>query len=210
MNAKLENPCFPLTRDGKANARRKKIVQAARELFEEHGFHATGMARISQRSGVLVGQIYRDFANKEAIVAAIVERDLDEFLSPDALCAAAMRGETAEVRAWIRNFVAGRELPDLRLVTEILAEAARNERIAQIFRHVDSQLRVQLIAALGVLLPETVPSDRIECLADAVVIFNGGTFQHRLSDAGGLEECVIDLLMTFIDREIAALTAAFG
>ncbi|WP_164518929.1 TetR/AcrR family transcriptional regulator [Sphingomonas sp. ABOLG] len=82
------------------------MIQAAREAFAATGFHGTGMAQIAQTSGIAVGQIYRDFANKEAIVAEIVARDLEDFLSERGLCAAGATGDPAVVRAWIGQFVA--------------------------------------------------------------------------------------------------------
>ncbi|WP_443018235.1 helix-turn-helix domain-containing protein [Sphingobium sp. TKS] len=45
-------------------------MATTRDLFVKRGFHQTGMAQIASSSGIAVGQIYRDFANKEAIIAA--------------------------------------------------------------------------------------------------------------------------------------------
>ena len=205
----IDHACpSPRTRDGKANARRSKVVQAARELFVEQGFHATGIARIAQASGVLVGQIYRDFANKEAIVAALVEEDLDRCLRPKQLYAARASGDRDAVRAWLRGYLSGSEVPDVRMVMEIMAESARNDRIAEIFREIDSLLRAQLSAALTDLAPDGVDPARIACLADAVRIMGGGSFHHWLSEGRGPAGPVIDMLMNLIDREIAALGAA--
>lgn len=196
---------MPLNRDGRANARRAKVVQAARELFIEQGFHATGIARIAQSSGVLVGQIYRDFANKEAIVAALVEEDLDRCLRPNELCVAHESGDREAVRAWLRGYVSGATVPDVRMVMEIMAESARNDRIADVFKGVDSVMRAQLTAALSDLAPPGAAPARIACLVDAVRIMGGGSFHHWLSEGKGPAEPVIDMLMNLIDREIAAL-----
>ncbi len=195
----------PPNRDGKANARRSKVVQAARELFVEQGFHATGIARIAQASGVLVGQIYRDFANKEAIVAALVEEDLDRCLRPNELCAAHQSGDREAVRAWLRGYLSGAEIPDVRLVMEIMAESARNDRIAAVFRGIDQLLLAQLTAALTDLAPPGASATRIACLAQTVRIMGGGSFHHWLSEGRGPPPPVIDMLMSLIDRELAAL-----
>ena len=74
---------FCCTAPSRADARRDKLLDAARTLFAERGFHSTGVAQIASASGVKVGQIYRDFANKEEIVAAIAVRDLEQFLAED-------------------------------------------------------------------------------------------------------------------------------
>jgi AcrR family transcriptional regulator len=49
---------------GKAAQRREKIIEAARKLFIDNGFHATGVAQIAKESGIAVGQLYRDFASR--------------------------------------------------------------------------------------------------------------------------------------------------
>jgi AcrR family transcriptional regulator len=79
--------CSALT-ENRADARRRHLVDTARKLFIENGFHATGMAQISEQSGIAVGQIYRDFACKEEIVAAIVSRDCAQLMDAKQLEAA--------------------------------------------------------------------------------------------------------------------------
>src|SRR5271168_2700713 len=56
--------------------RRRQVLDAAEACFRRHGFHAASMASVAAEAGMSVGHIYRYFENKEAIVAAIVERDL--------------------------------------------------------------------------------------------------------------------------------------
>lgn len=201
---------LPLDRSGKANARRDKIVQAARELFAEHGFHATGIARISERSGVLVGQIYRDFANKEAIVAALVEQDLDTFLFTPEFRRARVTRDQDLARAWIVRFISGEDIPDMRLVSEILAEATRNPRVADIFRAVDERLRGQLIEALQIIVPGDAPAHRVRCLADAIMIFSGGMCQGRMVLAERPAPEVLTLLMQMVEREVAMISRGEG
>lgn len=200
----------PRDRSGKANARRARIVQAARELFAEHGFHATSMARLSERSGVLVGQIYRDFANKEAIVAALVEHDLDEFLAGDELCAARCTADSTMVRDWITRFIACNDLNDTRLISEIMAEANRNQRIAEIFDAMDDRLRGQLARALRIIVPQATDEQRIARLAESILIMAGGMCQRRLMNARCTDPEVLKLLMAFIDTEIAAIASTPG
>ncbi|WP_083500439.1 TetR/AcrR family transcriptional regulator [Sphingomonas endophytica] len=196
--------CLPRDRSGKANARRARIVQAARELFAEHGFHATSIARLSERSGVLVGQIYRDFANKEAIVAALVEHDLDEFLAADELCAARCTSDRAMVRAWIARFIACDDIGDTRLIAEITAESYRNPRIAAIFDAMEDRLHGQLVRALTIIVPDAGNEQRIGRLAEAILIMAGGMCQRRINTRSTAPE-VLALMMAFIDAEIAAI-----
>jgi AcrR family transcriptional regulator len=208
MTSLLPEEPEPRDRSAKANARRAKIVQAARELFAEHGFHATGMARISERSGVLVGQIYRDFANKEAIVAALAEQDLAEFLDDSALCGGPCAVDRAAVRAWIERFVSCADMPDERLVSEIIAEMSRNPRLSAIFRAVDERLRERLILALQTIVPRDDAVESVRCLAEAIQVVAAGMFQRRAIKKHDTPPAVIALLMDFVDREIDRLLAA--
>src|ERR1700716_2619680 len=61
-------------KDLRDQARRHQIVTAARQCVVRHGFHAATMAEIALAAQMSVGQIYRYFPNKDAIVHAIVER----------------------------------------------------------------------------------------------------------------------------------------
>ncbi len=209
MNMISEGHAAPEPRDrsAKANARRTKIVQAARELFAENGFHATGMARISERSGVLVGQIYRDFANKEAIVAELAEQDLAEFLGGDELCCGGCVPDRAAVRLWVERFITCSDMPDERLVSEIIAETTRNPRLAAIFRSVDERLRERLIQALSAIVPQPGAAEPLRCLAESILVVSAGIFQRRVVKKQETPPAVVALLMDFVDREIDRLAA---
>src|SRR3546814_21157826 len=80
-----KNNSVARVRGPRSAARRQHILATTRDLFVKRGFHRTGMAQIASSSGIAVGQIYRDFANKEAIIAAICEADLAEWLEDETL-----------------------------------------------------------------------------------------------------------------------------
>jgi AcrR family transcriptional regulator len=54
------------------------VAQACLRILDEEGDEALTVARISELSGVAVGSIYQYFPNKDAIVALLYERILDE------------------------------------------------------------------------------------------------------------------------------------
>ena len=60
-------------RDAELN--REKILQAARELFAEHGLDAT-LNDVAHRAGVGVGTVYRHFRNRDDLVEALFEENL--------------------------------------------------------------------------------------------------------------------------------------
>ena len=57
----------------RAEDTRKRIYEAALELFRENGFEQTTMRDIAQKAGVALGAAYYYFASKEAIVLAFYE-----------------------------------------------------------------------------------------------------------------------------------------
>jgi AcrR family transcriptional regulator len=100
------------------------------------------MAEIAQAADLSVGQIYRYFANKEAIIAAIVAQDVAEMRdrfhelerSGEPLVEAIVNSCSQAVDS---NYDPRRSA--LRL--EVLAEAARNPRVADLLQRVDTEER---------------------------------------------------------------------
>src|SRR5881275_1899156 len=58
--------------------RRSQILEAAIVCFARRGFHQTSMHDISAEAGISVGLIYRYFANKEAVIAAMADRHKEQ------------------------------------------------------------------------------------------------------------------------------------
>ncbi|WP_066682103.1 TetR/AcrR family transcriptional regulator [Caulobacter sp. CCH9-E1] len=123
-------------------SRRQQILDAACERVRQSGFHGASMADIAKAAGLSVGQIYRYFENKEAIIAAIVEQDLAE-----------MRDKFAELESQPGTLLDAidEHLPEsidkcfdprrAALALEVVAEAARNPKVAAIVRSADAQER---------------------------------------------------------------------
>lgn len=64
------------TRADKTEAQRNRILDAAQRCFAQSGFHAATMATIAETAGISAGLAYRYFPGKDAIVLAIIERQL--------------------------------------------------------------------------------------------------------------------------------------
>ena len=58
--------------------RRAQILEAAIVCFAKRGFHQASMHDISAEAGISVGLLYRYFANKEAVIAAMADRHKSE------------------------------------------------------------------------------------------------------------------------------------
>jgi AcrR family transcriptional regulator len=132
-----------------AQSQRTRILDAAQKCFVENGFHAATMATIAETADVSAGLIYRYFPGKDAIVLAIIERELQvrrariaTLQSPEDL-AARLVDTFRELRAnepGILNAV---------LYLEMSAEATRVPRIGAAIRDADRETRDAFRAWLG-------------------------------------------------------------
>lgn len=128
------------SRQAKAQARRDQIVDAAKVCFRRHGFHAASMAEIAQASQLSVGQIYRYFANKDAIIEEIVNRiiaskmqrleDLGDHIN--------LIAGTLSARALFQQ--PGENETDHMLMLEVTAEATRNPVVAKMLSDAETRL----------------------------------------------------------------------
>src|SRR3974390_139978 len=57
------------------SAKRRQIVEGARQIFLSQGFDAASMNDIARTAGVSKGTLYVYFADKEELFAAIVEEE---------------------------------------------------------------------------------------------------------------------------------------
>ncbi|HDL41599.1 MAG TPA: TetR/AcrR family transcriptional regulator [Actinobacteria bacterium] len=69
---------------------RATILQIARRLFVQHGFTATTMRQLAREAGIGKATIYHHFADKQAIVLALLEQET----GPDVDALAAFESET--------------------------------------------------------------------------------------------------------------------
>jgi AcrR family transcriptional regulator len=134
--------------------RRQQIVDAASACARRAGFHGSSMAEIAQQARMSVGQIYRYFESKEAIIAAIVARDMAEMR--DKYCE--LQGGDGPVLDNILTKCASAiedfYVPErAALMLEVVAEAARNPRVAEILRAADAEERDMQRALLAKVFP---------------------------------------------------------
>jgi TetR/AcrR family acrAB operon transcriptional repressor len=63
---------------------RRRILDAAEELFAEKGFDRTSFVDIGQRSGISRGSIPWHFENKDGLLMAVVERVVERYMTTNA------------------------------------------------------------------------------------------------------------------------------
>ncbi|TCS39267.1 TetR family transcriptional regulator [Paucimonas lemoignei] len=140
MNAR---PCSAKQTE-RALAQSERILCAAQKCFIEHGFHAAGMALIAETAEMSPGLIYRYFPSKNAIILAIVERQLQNartdirslYHAPDIAAAAYDAFD-----CWRRS---DPRLMNAALFLEMSAEASRNPELAAALAASDAEIRKEV------------------------------------------------------------------
>lgn len=162
----------------RADIRRMQVLDAAVLAFGRSGFHGASMADIAAGAAMSVGQIYRYFANKEAIIAAIVARDLEEAVKLLDEVRARQADEAEQIIELVRHKMAYLDDPvRAALSLEILAEAARNPKVAEILRQADETGRAWLREMLD---RRGVMSECIEARMDMIAILVEGWTMRRV------------------------------
>ena len=121
-----------------------QVLDGARRCFVERGFHASSTAQISTVAGVSVANLYQYYPTKEALITALINRDLKRHadmivrfwsttLTPEAI---------KEALSDIFLSKEGHEIAVLR--AEIASEGARNAEVADMLRHSEAQLMALL------------------------------------------------------------------
>ena len=152
----------------RAAARRKRVLDAAEACFLRHGFHGTSMAAISQAAGMSVGHIYNYFNSKEALIAAMCEREMTRLLARFQDMAASRERFVGELKAILRERIA--EEADAgcgALTRDIQAELGRNEVLTRAIQDFDRRIREKLREVCRLHapeLPERTIAARVEIL----------------------------------------------
>ncbi|MTJ80280.1 MAG: TetR/AcrR family transcriptional regulator [Telmatospirillum sp.] len=118
------------TRIRRGESRRQQVLDAAAQCFRRSGFRGASMSEISSLAGMSTGHIYHYFKSKEAIVEAIVARDIDQGMaSIDEIKEVSDIGQSLVDRMaegmLDRDKVSAPALP-----LEIMSAAARNPAVA--------------------------------------------------------------------------------
>ena len=175
----------PSAEEERRSARQEQVLDAAVELVRRRGFHGASMAELAKTAGMSVGHIYHYFENKEAIVAAIVARDLERVLG--IMESFQQRGGDlydVMVDEVDRGYDDTRRVEETALLLEIYAEAARNPKVAKMVKDADtisrSKLRDLMIAGRKQKVPWS--AEELEARVEVIIALFEGLQLRALRD----------------------------
>ncbi|SNY66682.1 TetR/AcrR family transcriptional regulator [Enterobacter sp. CC120223-11] len=165
MSSKLE---------ARQKARQDEIITAARRCFRSHGFHAASMSQIAAEAKLSVGQIYRYFSNKDAIIEEMIRRIIDNRIAE--MSGKAQVDAIPQILAWRVTL----SEDDDALMLEMSAEATRNPQVAAMLAQADARMFENACANVKRDCPH-LSDERIRCCVEVVAVMMEGTFYRRLT-----------------------------
>ncbi len=146
----LREPADPEFRQERSRRSYQALLDAATELFAQHGYDAVGTPEIAQKAGVSVGTFYRYFDDKHEVYLEIVRRTIVgayeetvERLTPDQF-GNRTRHETINAAVGV---LFEHVLSRPQLTRSFMEMSLRDAQVAEL-RRAYEQLAVQKIAAL--------------------------------------------------------------
>jgi len=136
----------------RGKATRADIMNAARRLFSEHGYHKTGIADIQVATGLTKGAFYHHFHTKEELALAVLEAAQIDYAKR--LFEPAMKGKSpgqrlAALLDGVVNLNRRPEWCNCRLMVTLSAELTMNDqRLADAVRDVQNAFLERLRSAV--------------------------------------------------------------
>jgi TetR/AcrR family transcriptional regulator, mexJK operon transcriptional repressor len=124
--------------EGRTARKRRAILEAATEVFLQHGYLGTSMDAVAARAAVSKQTVYKQFTNKDSLFTEVVLGTTVQVVDDLAAAVAASLEDTDDVEASLRElargFLSGLLRPEvLRLRRLIIAEADRFPEIGRVW-----------------------------------------------------------------------------
>lgn len=192
----------------KQQARRAEIVVAAQKCFAEKGLHGASVADIAREAGLSVGQLYRIFASKEAIIEAIVSEIVNARVGEMIDENHNLARKAAVLAGRIPTSAATKS--DNYLLMEINAEASRNPRLREILMQADRRLKEEGGRLSQRYHPGLSDARRNAASELIAVLTEGAAYRCELSASTPVDKADLEALYNMIFDRLFDEQAYYG
>jgi AcrR family transcriptional regulator len=194
-------------RQSQKEATRQRVLEAARELFDTHGYQGTTIREIAKRAQVSVGSVFTTFASKGEILSEVMAARLDPLYAEIDRVMPHLRGSTADRLRTMFAIHFEFEARHVRLFISHIAAAydwtlpatarpfGTNQRLIDLLRD---------CLAKGVADGEVDPARDIQDIIDVLLAAYGWTY--RLVVTHGADAKAMTEVM---DRRVALIAEGF-
>lgn len=187
-----------------ADERSRDILSKIKSAFDQKGFDGASMQDLARAAEMSVGNFYRYFDSKNAIIAAMVRHDLGEVAETFRHILSAPDPRAAFLAALRREIDAHRKTCDGPLWAEIEAAANRRPEIAAITEGMEREVLRYLMETFGLIAGRPAAELPAECADHArliIVIFKGTAMRPDLTP--GLVDLAVSTVDLVLDRVLA-------
>jgi len=197
----------PSARTSQKEATRKRVLEAARDLFETEGYQGATIRAIARHAGVSVGSVFTTFASKGEILSEVMEARLDGFYAELDRVVPHLRGSTVDQLKSVYGVFFAFEAPRTKLFLAHISAAfdwtlpptakpyGKNQRVRQLLHE---------ILVKGVEAGDVDPAADLEVIAELLIA--AYAWAYRLLVTEGADT---DALTAAMDRRIEAIAAGF-
>src|SRR5690349_469941 len=187
----------------RALATRDAILEATARVLVKDGFDHASTNRIAEAAGVSIGSLYQYFPSKEALVAALVERHIDEMtreivVAIDEVAALPLEGA---VRALVNLMLRAHAIdPQLhKVLVEQVPRTGRLEHIHDIERRMMDLVHAYLQAHAPSLRVRDLPLAAFVVVTSVEALTHAATIHHADRLAGSaLADEITDLVVRYL------------
>jgi AcrR family transcriptional regulator len=189
-------------RQVRAELTRQRILTAAAHVFGEHGYAAGTTNRIAERAGISIGSLYQYFPNKDAILAELLLRHLDDGAAATAkIQAGRLPGPIDEVfRVFVRGAIET-HLDEPRLLRVLLEQAPRSrhllEKVERLKQSLVAYLRELLDDHAEVRVADTETAARL-IVTTVELVVHQLVADHEPVDVERLEDELVAMLTRYV------------
>lgn len=167
-----------------ASERQVRILDAAEQVFARAGFHSATMNDVAREAAMSPGNLYRYFPSKDAIIAALAERDRTEIAADFQSLDAGKGNVLDQLEALGRRHLVEEPREKAVLAVQIWAEAARNGEMAKMCAAIDGTVFNGMAEAFASAkangeLPANLDDKRY---VNAIFMMADGFFCRRATD----------------------------
>jgi AcrR family transcriptional regulator len=186
-----------------ANERRALILEVARGLFARNGFHATGTTEIAAAAGCSEPIIYKHFASKQALFAAVIDDCAEEMRAMLDQTLADSTDPLEAYASFARRCVSEHRYIEITRLRVLALSLVHEPVILESLRRVSEMMRGRWAGILeegqrGGFVRDDLPMEQVSLLGLGVTLSAG-----YLSALGG--DAALAKLVPLVDTMIALL-----
>jgi AcrR family transcriptional regulator len=193
---------------------RRRLLDAARDVFRELGYSGASLDAIAERAGFSKGAVYSHFQGKADLFLSLLEDQIAHRASDQRTLVRALEGAADVRRGFVEIFERSREDPAWRLaLLEFRVVAARDPELNARYAAAHRFTIAGIVEALEQLHQRlgTRPRRPLEQLAVASLALDAGGFLEDVADAGTLpSERLAALFMEMAGLADGPVPAEYG